>query len=240
MKKVLISLLLVFVVSFSLVAQEVNDEKKRDDYTLIAADDPTINSFSDKYNSPFRTNHFYFDPFQVFGGVFQVGYEKDADNVSFTLFVSGILRERSWNNAYRAGLGGEIQVRFHQYNFVKIKKIDPQKATYNHIVYFAPFFKYQNVNDKYTETEWVPDPNNPWGGGNQVIVEHNNLVTSYAGGIIFGMKMILMKKMVLDFYAGGGLKISDVIGDLNAYNGLWSLGYSGVMPKLGFQLGANF
>ncbi|MBL4654970.1 MAG: hypothetical protein JKY33_04010 [Bacteroidia bacterium] len=243
MKKVLIFILSVFVLSFSLVAQVINDEEKRDDYTLIAVDDPSINSFSDKYNnSPFGTNYFYFDPFQVFGGVFQIGYEKDAGNVSFALLISGILRERSWNDAYRAGLGGEFQVRFHQYNYVKLKKIDPEKASYNHIVYFAPFFKYQNVNDRYTETDWVDcsTPANPWGNWCEITIEHNNLVTSYAGGIIFGMKMILMKKMVLDFYAGGGLKISTVVGDLNDYNGLWSLGYSGVMPKLGFQLGANF
>ncbi len=74
-------------------------------------------------------------------------------------------------------------------------------------------------------------------------------VTSVEGGAIIGVQIDITKKILIDFYIGGGVKYSDltdtktdIINPNDYYEdvSVFDPEYKGVKPKLGFQLGFLF
>lgn len=71
--------------------------------------------------------------------------------------------------------------------------------------------------------------------------DYGRKVTSFGGGALFGLRVAIAKRFLLDMYAGGGLRISaPSYGYIDTDNGLFGPGYSGIMLKAGVQFGINF
>ena len=61
------------------------------------------------------------------------------------------------------------------------------------------------------------------------------------GGVLIGIQLIFSEKLSLDLFAGGGLRISDFDNkplDLDFYSP--ERGYTGIVPKIGFEVGVSF
>ena len=66
------------------------------------------------------------------------------------------------------------------------------------------------------------------------------IVNSCFGGCGFGFRLTgAENRFSFNVFAGGGLKLSDVQGD-NKYTDFLEVGYTGLAPKLAFQMGIAF
>ena len=66
-------------------------------------------------------------------------------------------------------------------------------------------------------------------------------VKQVEGGVLMGIQLIFSEKLSLDLFAGGGLRNSDFDHkpiDLDFYSP--DRGYTGIVPKIGFEVGVSF
>ena len=71
-------------------------------------------------------------------------------------------------------------------------------------------------------------------------VNQISTVDSYFGGLGFGCRLTgIENRFCLNVFAGGGLKYSDLYGD-KKYSDFFQVGYTGIAPKFGFQMGIAF
>ena len=182
-------------------------------------------------------NHFYFNPFVVFTSTFQIGYERYFNSGSIMIITGGILSDNnSWS---KEGFNSEVHYRFKIYNYQESNGKVNGYPRYNAIYYMSPYVQYKMMNVKYTgnSDEWG------WGGSESLTTD----VKTTAVGVLFGAKFIVYQKVTLDFFAGGSIRYSKLEGD-NPYDynwvsvsqGILSPFYTGVLPKMGIQIGMNF
>jgi len=223
--KYILTLILFTSFSFSSLGQE------NDPYTF---DDGQSSVSPGEKN---RSNYFYFSPFQVFSSIFQVAYERDGGTQTIKILAAAILKDG--DNEFRKGFGGSLQMRFHLFKSAAAAT----KRNSENLIYFGPYLQYQYVVNETTDTETVEyfdekDKKQYY----EVDVFYTDMIQAWAGGIVFGLRSVIFDKLVIDLYAGGGLKYSEIVGNESNYfiNGFWSLGYTGVYPKLGMDIGVNF
>ena len=66
-------------------------------------------------------------------------------------------------------------------------------------------------------------------------------VKQVEGGVLMGIQLIFSEKLSLDLFAGGGLRNSECDQkpiDLDFYS--FDKGYTGIVPKIGFDIGVSF
>lgn len=67
---------------------------------------------------------------------------------------------------------------------------------------------------------------------------------SIEGGALMGIQLDITKRIVFDFFVGGGIRRSNVIRNMpeEGYNsyGILDIGYTGVKPRIGMQMGITF
>jgi hypothetical protein len=69
----------------------------------------------------------------------------------------------------------------------------------------------------------------------------NEQINEVSGGVILGAQIAFANRLFLDFYTGGGVKRSFGRQESVQTNyTVLDLGYNGVIPKIGFQLGIGF
>ena len=70
------------------------------------------------------------------------------------------------------------------------------------------------------------------------VVKQEYDIKQLEGGVIFGIQMIFSKNFSLDFLLGGGIRSSDIDNKpLNLEFNSPERGYTGIVPKIGFDLG---
>ena len=152
-----------------------------------------------------------------------LSYERTMKNGNAWFIGCGPLYSNS-NSEPKSGLRSELQYKL--YITEKIKENSIKR------IYFAPYLTY-----KYLEkTSTV------WNGFASSKVK--NTYHSFCPGIVAGYSITVYNRINIDFYLGGGLKRTfdgDFNGHIDYDNGnIWSPGYSGVIPKVGFDVGITF
>ena len=152
--------------------------------------------------------------------------------------------ESSWNDYKEMGWGGDLEYRIYAGGF---KQGTTQKGqTYGQGVYFAPYVKgeYFNTNETYWG-EGRQDPNTGQWINGQGTVERK--IMAFTPGAVIGWQRSFWGVLHLDVYLGGGIRYTSEernftdgqpAGSLSFhYSGLWDRGYSGVAPRMGFNVG---
>jgi hypothetical protein len=127
----------------------------------------------------------------------------------------------------KLGGNGEFQYRITLlYNKEAISTIIREHSSF---AYFATFAQY-----RYEEITDVIDSET------SEQKELKTYVNSYFGGVGFGLRVSAIdNRFTMNIFAGGGLKYSNVYGQ-KKYDNFTEVGYTGIMPKFGFQMGIAF
>ena len=98
----------------------------------------------------------------------------------------------------------------------------------------APFFKGSYFDITYNDDIWYPQE------GEYIMETYE--IKSVQGGVLMGVQYVIKDAISIEFYLGGGVQYSEVEGnDGNwRYDSSWGRGYKGVIPKIGFNIGAAF
>lgn len=174
-----------------------------------------------------KDNFFYVAPLDLFLNTIQVGYERKLKNHNTIAFNAGFKLSKKDEIVNRLGGSGEFQYRINLlYNKETLGSIVKKHSAFT---YFAPFvqYRYEEITDLVSTDI-------------STIQQENTFVNSGFVGLGFGMKLTgLENRFSLNIYAGGGLKYSDVNGN-NKYDDFFEVGYTGIAPKVSFQIGITF
>lgn len=174
-------------------------------------------------NSPEYRNILKMSVSQFTRSTFQMGYERFVNpNTSFYLTAGLTFQDSDYEKVF--AVRNEAQMRFHVYTLIKPKD--------SHRLYFAPYLMNQ-----YFETETQVYDNN----GNYVW--QTDTFDAFGGGMLFGWSFSFANRINLDIYTGGGLrKTFNYDGDENTYynDDIFDYGYSGIVPRLGIDIGFWF
>jgi len=188
-------------------------------------------------------------PFDFVANTLTLGVEqKIAPKVSVQLYGSIIMNKNGGGNNYdkyalnSIGGAGELQIK----RFL-LNKRTPLDGLYAGL--FAKYLYLENTrtpNDNYIgninyypSTPSTPDP---------LALEPKLILNQYSGGFLVGYQVIIAKLVALDFYGGGGIKISEANYSDNSLDfiennttmSLFYRNYSGIFPKFGIKAGITF
>lgn len=176
-----------------------------------------------------RHNRIYFNMFDFIFSTFSVAYERDIKRNALMVLAGGILSE-SDTKTKKGGMG-EIQYRFNM--------ID-EKAGYDRsaFFYFTPYAQFKYIDAE----ESMEGYTNSYPYNTTYTYYSTANLRSYNAGAMIGLSLYALKgRFCSSFYAGGGLRYVDVKGNERLFeNNIFSVGYSGVLPRFGFQLGIGF
>lgn len=174
-------------------------------------------------NSPEYKNILKMSVSQFTRSTFQMGYERFVNpNTSFLLAAGLSFEDSDYDKLF--GIRSEAQMRFHVFTIIKPKE--------SHRLYFAPYLMNQ-----YFETEQNTYDNN----GNALW--QTDTFDAFGGGMLFGWSFSFANRINLDVYTGGGIrKTFNYDPGQNSYysDGVFDYGYSGIVPRLGIDIGFWF
>lgn len=155
-----------------------------------------------------------------------LSYERKINNSTGLMLSGGVsYKVNQGTGEVTEGYKGEFQYK----HFVHTKEKENSSIS----IYFAPYFLYKYSEKETFWSEWPPY--------NYHYIYYFN---SFSGGILFGMNFTIEKKIVIDLYAGGGIKRTfgaQMRDNINYYCGsIWELGYNGITPKAGIDVGFKF
>ena len=153
---------------------------------------------------------------------FQMGYERFFKaNTSFFLAAGLAFQDTDYEKVW--GVRTEAQMRFHVYTVIKPKE--------SNRLYFAPYLLNQ-----YFETERQEYDN--YGNSTWKL----NTFDAFGAGMLFGWSYSFANRINLDIYTGGGIRktFNYENRDYNSNNGVFDNHYSGIVPRLGIDIGFWF
>jgi hypothetical protein len=210
-----------------------------------------------------KFNHIIkFGPLHLLANRFNIGYELFMPNHKVSFYISPtIYIVQNNNNSYRNnysfvssktyGYAVDFQVRIYLGD-TDFKK-NP-RARFNHL-YLAPYgnLAYYTMSGTGTVSTYSN------GYSSSSLVSYSNSVSASGGGFALGYQLFLFKnKVTLDAFFGGGVRFSyqansnsfDVnssssnffppSGLFNNGDAVYSINYTGIVPRVGFQVGYTF
>ena len=179
-------------------------------------------------------------PFHFFDGTFNMSYEKAISNSKSLNFSGGFhLQDNSWNSEDDIGWIGDLQLRKYLINFKKQESVLSG-------VYVAPYikgayFRSEGEDWWYVQENGYYDENNLWieevGYYNSFSKEIKNI----QGGLVMGAQLLFGDVISLEVFLGGGIQYAEVEGfNSDYYNASDIKEYTGVIPRIGFNIGAAF
>lgn len=182
------------------------------------------------------------NPFLFGRSEFQVSYERYFNNrkSSIVLMPSYILRKTRENDVEGWQMMG--QYRFYLTHYRKDKR-KTWLNIYNYGFYGGVYALYLDYDEAFSRGVYDP-----------VTFEYNyntyeRSIQSYEGGAMLGLQMDITRRIVLDFFIGGGLRKSavddsylDVVEEQEYYGdySIFDFAYTGVKPRAGLMLGITF
>lgn len=153
---------------------------------------------------------------------FQMGYERFL-NPNNSVYLTAGLNFRDSDYEKEWGVRTEAQLRFHVYTVIKPKE--------SNRLYFAPYLM-----NHYLETEGQSYDNNGAYSWN------TDTLDAFGGGMLFGWSFSFANRINLDIYTGGGFRKTFNYNNTNSYNDntVFDYGYSGIVPRLGIDIGFWF
>jgi hypothetical protein len=196
----------------------------------VAQDMPLEGKFDYQYNNVLRLS-----PIELGRAEFQVGYERYFAHRTQSLVLNPSIIKGSRGTETKDGYQLMVQYRFYLSQL--------QRATnetlnmFNIGFYAAPYVL--GLTYKETYEYGIYDPLT-FEQDFQLIEE---AVDALEGGALLGIQLDITRRIVLDFFVGGGIRESNVTSSntegRNEY-GILDLAYSGVKPRIGFQMGITF
>jgi len=153
---------------------------------------------------------------------FQMGYERFFQpNTSFFLAAGLNFKDSDYEKDW--GVRTEAQMRFHVYTVIKPRD--------SHRLYFAPYLL-----NEYLETQNTNYSSSVPG------MWQTDTFDAFGGGMLFGWSYSFANRINLDIYTGGGIRKTFNYDNYDQYNnnGVFDYGYSGIVPRLGIDIGFWF
>lgn len=194
---------------------------------------------SDHFNNK---NAVKISPVEFSKAEFQIAFERyfGDRSSSITISPSIILKENNFESIEGFQIGGQYRI------FLSHLRSDSRSVFlgfHNIGLYTGLYAQYQDYKKDYKFTWWEMGTN----------VEQNQeftkKVSAIEGGAIIGVQIDVTKRILIDFYVGGGIRYSDftdskdgVVDESYYYEeyGAFDPEYKGVKPRIGFQLGVLF
>tara|TARA_B100000287_G_C20654694_1_gene788139 strand:- start:1485 stop:2105 length:621 start_codon:yes stop_codon:yes gene_type:complete len=175
-------------------------------------------------------------PFHFFDGTFHLSYER-AVSTNKSLNISGGFHFRGdnyYNNMQEdIGWNCEIQLRRYLISFDSDVLLNG--------IYFSPYFKGGYF--KYKELSyWYINYDSNGDYYDVFYPESLFEIKNYQGGLIMGVQMLFKEIIVFDLFLGGGIQYAELNRDnfYHSNNGIWGRNYSGVVPRIGLNIGVVF
>lgn len=171
-------------------------------------------------------------PFEFGKSQFQLAYEHYFGNrsKSVVLLPSFILERSSEKNSSGVELGAQYRIY--------LSHSGGGRLFHNIGFYTGGYGVGLKLSEDYNWLQY------PVGGGNPTSQILRNEVSSVEGGVLLGIQIDITERFILDFFVGGGVRYSDVNDQRatstdNYYNyyGVFDREYTGIKPRVGFQLG---
>lgn len=174
---------------------------------------------------------------------FQLHYERylgEERKNSLLLIPSVYLRENSREN--ESGWEFMGQYRFY---LTHVRKDEGRifLGLHNYGFYAGVYGLMMELNTDYIREVYKEN-------GRYTTAEYRSEIDAQEAGVILGMQIDITKRIILDFYVGGGIRNARVLDSYDpdidyAYpyysrDGVMSPSYKGVKPKVGFTLGMAF
>jgi|GEM_PF-2965358 len=199
---------------------------------------------------PKNNNIFKFGVFNFFNSTLLAAFEHQNERNTGFEFLASVM-SKSYNNGYNYGYGNNSERLFNyhfelQYRYYPIKEFHETnsdnrfKFQHETQIYFAPY-----LYDEYLTLDATYNT-----GGYNYPPVYNTVHKHYyqnamSGGILFGINFIMLKKINLDLFTGGGFRSSTQDNFDNYYNqyshyshgGIYGISFSGIMIRGGIHLG---
>jgi len=173
-------------------------------------------------------------PFHFADATFNMSVEKELEGNRSVSFSGGIhLIEDGWNYDNEKGLTAEIQLRKYVLN---CKNSDSKLNG----VYVAPFGRLSYFKMNHTYRDWYYEYDD-LGNYSEWTEETTVNASSKSGqaGVIMGVQYIISNVILLDFFLGGGVQYSIEAGNRDRFDSSGFRFYTGVIPKIGFNIGVK-
>lgn len=186
-----------------------------------------------------KMNSLKINPFAFGNSEFQLAYERYFNNRRSSVVFSPSIILRDSGGESKEGFQVMGQYRFYLTHFKKEPNRKNFLGVYNYGFYAGAYGLYFDQKETYLEYDWDATT------GESLITEFTEDIQSVEGGAMLGLQMDITKRIVLDFYIGGGVRRSEVddtnTNDESIYSdGIFDKGYTGVKPKAGLLLGITF
>ncbi len=199
-------------------------------------------------------NQFYMTPTAMFSSTIQFGYERKTSSNTSLMVSAGMytLNENVLKDLEVSGNGLKAEMSFNIYSndLVEGDKNDFQ-------FYFSPYVSYFNANYKigknHFNNNYLTETNYDYTNYTEETVVVNAPITedgsanlSNVGlGALIGFKWTISKRLVFDFYHGGGAQLATYSGE-NKFkkplkdNTFYNFASTGVVGKIGLRVGILF
>lgn len=168
-------------------------------------------------------------PFHLLDGTFYTSLEKNLNNDRSFYLAGGY---RLSDNGDDFGWMGELQIRKYLFRFNNSKSFgdSPFSGVYGGLYgngkYFSEFD--QNVSVAYGAAD------------DYYYTPEDYEIKQGEGGVMMGIQLVFHKKLSFDFFIGGGLRASEINGNYSRTPYSPERGYTGIVPKVGFDVGISF
>lgn len=188
-----------------------------------------------------KKNALKISPFEFGRAEFQISYERYfGDRSSSFLFVPSVILK---DNGDEGIFGWQLMSQYRFY-LTHIGKNDEHVflGLYNLAFYTGVYALYRNSQEDYLFSFW-----------DDIKMESIDMIfrkeiDAGEAGTILGIQVDITSRIQLDFYVGGGIRITSVndsidpnfMGYYREEYGVFDQEYQGVKPRLGFNLGITF
>lgn len=175
----------------------------------------------------------------------KVGVERFSKtySTSIALFATAKIHsnEYGFDDNGHNGLAGELQVR----KYVSPMKWNMSKRgkVYHQGIYGAAYAQGGSYSGDFTDTYWSFDPITGM-RGTQTTYQYQERIGNWGFGFALGYQRTLWQVVFIEIFMGGGIQFSDTIvsgqqPDEPYYyrGGITDPGYSGILPKIGMNIG---
>lgn len=156
---------------------------------------------------------------------FQLGIERSVSLNQSIYFTAGYTYEEEYSSK-KEGFNLEFQYKYFAF--------DAQGQHALKRLYFAPYIGYKDFDYDKEYYNYNVDPTT------QTLEVFD--IKAVNAGVLIGLTYILKERFVFDFYIGGGIrKTNDYDPDKHTYqNDIMDVGYNGIAPRVGFDVGITF
>lgn len=168
-------------------------------------------------------------PFHLLDGTFYTSLEKNINNDRTVYFAGGYMLS---DNGDDVGWMGELQIRKYLFRFTNSKTLgdSPFSGVYGGLYANGKYFS-EHEDDIYIYDYEIDD---------YFPQTQDYEIKQGEGGVMMGIQLVFHKKLSLDFFIGGGLRAAEINGDYVGTPYSPERGYTGIVPKVGFDVGISF